>query len=200
MVQSLLDGILEGGEQVRTIASAMFGILALAPASVMGASTTVPMKDKGADTYYVDVHVEGFGRMDYLVDTGAGYMTINEDTLSVLQANNGATYVKRLQGIMADGRTLIVPVYRIGSINIGGNCQIEDVEVAVFPGNSRSLLGLSALRKAAPFMFSMEPPELKMSNCMDPASRQAQQQVDRSGKPPTPFATSVVSADGQPRL
>jgi predicted aspartyl protease len=185
---------------VRTILSAMLGILSVAPAGVIAASATVPMKDKGADTYYVDVHVEGFGRMDYLVDTGAGYMTINEDALSVLQANNGATYIKRLQGIMADGSTLIVPVYRIGSINIGGNCHIEDIEVAVFPGNSRSLLGLSALRKAAPFMFSMEPPELQMSNCMEPAPQQDQQQIDASGKPPTPFASSVVTGDGKPRL
>jgi predicted aspartyl protease len=133
--------------------SAVFGILTAAPASVIGGPAIVPMKDKGADTYYVDVHVEGLGHVDYLVDTGAGYMTINEDTLAVLQANRAAVYVKRLRGIMADGRTLIVPVYRIDTINIGGNGRIQDVEAAVFPGGSCSLLGLSALRKTAPSFF-----------------------------------------------
>jgi predicted aspartyl protease len=185
---------------VLRILSAMFGILAAAPAASLAASATVPMKDKGADTYYVDVHVEGFGSVDYLVDTGAGYMTINEDTLKVLRANNNATYVKRLQGVLADGRTMIVPVYRIGSINIGGNCKIDDVEVAVFPGASRSLLGLSALRRTAPFMFSLEPPQLQMSNCVDAGGQQSRHQADRSGEPAARLPTSLVSAGAEPRL
>jgi predicted aspartyl protease len=182
---------------VLKITSAFFITLMVAPACADAASATVPMKNKGADTYYVDVHVEGFGRMDYLVDTGAGYMTINEDILGVLQASNMATYIKRLQGVLADGSTLIVPVYRIGSINIGGNCMIHDVEVAVFPGNSRSLLGLSALRKAAPFMFSMEPPELQMSNCMGPIPRPDRPQVsDGTAIPALSFPTKMVSVGG----
>ncbi len=185
------------GGGVLRILSAILGILAVTPGHVMAASATVPMKNKGADTYYVDVHVEGFGNLDYLVDTGAGYMTINEDTLAVLQAKDGATYVKRLQGILADGRTLIVPVYRIGSINIGGACMIHDVEVAVFPGSSRSLLGLSALGKTAPFMFSMEPPELQMSNCISPAAQQQDRQHDRVSKSVARFSTNVVSAEGE---
>lgn len=181
------------------ILSTIFNILVLMPAGVMAGSITVPMIDKGADTYYVDVHVEGYGRTDYLVDTGAGYMTINEDALAALQANNNATYVKRLRGILADGRAIIVPVYRVGSINIGGNCKIYDVEAAVFPGGSRSLLGLSALRKTAPFMLSMEPPQLRMSNCIHPGSTQSGQ-INNSHKSVTPLTTRTASAAGKPRL
>jgi len=70
---------------------------------------------------------------------------------------------------MADGSMRVVPVYRIGSISIGGVCRIDDVEAAVFPGAYRGLLGLSALRKAAPLMFSIEPPLLQMTNCAAPA-------------------------------
>lgn len=173
----------------------VFGLL-IAPAIVSAASPTIiPMRDKGADTYYVDVHVEGFGRVDYLVDTGAGYMTINEDTLSVLQAGNNAVYVKRLRGILADGRTLIVPVYRIESITIGGSCKIHDVEVAVFPGGSRSLLGLSVLRKAAPFSFSVEPPQLQVSNCLDATPKEDKQQVSNRERPSTVPPTSMVRAE-----
>ena len=112
------------------------------------------MKEKRADVYYVDTHVKGADRADYLVDTDAGDMTINEDTLSALQADGNATDAKHLQGRLADGKTIIGPVCRIGRIHIGDNCKIYDAEAAVFPHMSRSLLGLSALRKTAPFMFS----------------------------------------------
>lgn len=176
---------------------ASVGVLALAPA--WSAPTIVPMKDKGADTYYVDVHVEGIGRGDYLVDTGAGYMTINEDMLAVLQANDKATYIRRLRGVLADGRMLIVPVYRIGSITIGDNCTIHDVEAAVFPGSARSLLGLSALRKAAPFMFSTEPPELQMSNCLDPALREARDdETEQRDEPTASLPMNIVRAESEP--
>lgn len=150
------------------VAVAFVTLLVASPATLATGSVTVPMKDKGADTFYVDVHVEGVGVSDYLVDTGAGYMTINEDVLALLQAREQAIYIRRLRGIMADGSTRVVPVYRIGSISIGGVCRIDDVEAAVFPGASRSLLGLSALRKAAPLMFSIEPPLLQMTKCAAP--------------------------------
>ncbi|MGH8502885.1 MAG: retroviral-like aspartic protease family protein [Gammaproteobacteria bacterium] len=170
-------------------------ILAASPAGAMADAATVPMKDKGADTFYVDVHVEGVGNIDYLVDTGAGYMTINEDTLAVLQARGKATYVRRLRGILADGSTLVVPVYRIDSINIGGVCRIDEVEAAVFPGASRSLLGLSALRRAAPLMFSIEPPILQMSNCTATAAPPADAQGARHDKASSvPPASELVRA------
>jgi len=151
------------------VAVALVTLLAASPATFATDSVTVPMIDKGADTFYVDVHVEGVGVSDYLVDTGAGYMTINEDVLALLQAREQAIYIRRLRGIMADGSMRVVPVYRIGSISIGGVCRIDDVEAAVFPGAYRGLLGLSALRKAAPLMFSIEPPLLQMTNCAAPA-------------------------------
>lgn len=129
------------------------------------AGSLIPMHDNGASTYYVEVDIEGVGSRDFLVDTGAGYMTINEHTLAVLKGKKLATYVKDLEGVLADGTRLIVPVYRVTRINIGDVCQLRDVEVAVFPGATRGLLGLSALRRTAPFMFSMEPPALHLSNC-----------------------------------
>jgi predicted aspartyl protease len=112
------------------------------------------MKDKRAGVYYVDIHVEGADRANYLVETGAADMTINEDTLSALQADDDATDAKHLQGVLANGKTIIGPGCRIGRIHIGDNCKIYDAEATVFPRMSRSLLGLSALRKTAPFMFS----------------------------------------------
>lgn len=127
--------------------------------------SNIPMRDKGAATFYVDGEIHGVGEVDFMVDTGSGYMTINEDTLQVLETTGGATYVKELSGILADGSTMTVPVYRIAQMRIGPSCTLYDVEAAVFPGSTRQILGLSALRQAAPFIFSMDPPKLVLSNC-----------------------------------
>ena len=148
----------------------LFGALLIlgAALSVRGSETTiasVPMRDNGASAFYVKVHIEGIGSRDFLVDTGAGYMTIDEESLAVLKTKNLATYVRELEGILADGTRLSVPVYRLTRINIGDACIIRDVDVAVFPGTPRGLLGLSALRRTAPFLFSLEPPVLRLSNC-----------------------------------
>lgn len=128
-------------------------------------NSAVPMRDKGASTYYVPCNIEGYGNVEMLVDTGSAYTTINEDALGVLKKQGLATYIKDLKAKMADGSHRVVPVYRIATINVGDNCEIEDVEAAVLPGKTRSLLGLSALNKAGPIIFSTDPPQLTLSNC-----------------------------------
>jgi hypothetical protein len=153
---------------LRPIGSVLFGIWALlfGPfASAMVFGTAVPMRNKGAATYYVKGQIAGVGEIDLLVDTGSGYSTIGEDTLNVLVRHKRAVYVKKLTGIMANGSQMTVPVYRIGGVVIGAECWLNDVEAAVFPGSTRFILGLSALRQAAPFIFSLDPPELVLSNC-----------------------------------
>jgi len=75
---------------------------------------------------------------------------------------------------MADGSQLTVPIYRIGGVVIGAECWLSDVEAAVFPGSTRFILGLSGLRQAAPFIFSLDPPQLVLSNCGDASTLAAQ--------------------------
>lgn len=130
----------------------------------------IPMRDKGAATYYVQSNIDGYGAVELMVDTGSGYMTINEQTLAVLQQQGRATFVKQLSGVMADGSRKVVPVYMISSINIGGECVINNIEAAVFPGNTRHILGLNALKQVAPFGMSVEPPTLLLSNCKSPST------------------------------
>jgi len=155
---------------MRSKAFLVLSICLLVFSSILAAAeyrTRVVMTEKSAATFYVPAEITGYGSVELMVDTGSGYMTINENTLSILQHNGHARYVKQLQGVLADGTELIVPVYAISAINIGDNCLIKDVEAAVFPGNSRQILGLSALRKTAPFVFSVDPPELMLSYCAD---------------------------------
>ena len=50
------------------------------------------------------------------------------------------------------------------------NAALDEVEAAVFAGTTRQILGLSGLRKVAPFVVSVDPPSLVLSNCgSDPA-------------------------------
>lgn len=125
----------------------------------------VPLTDKGASTFYAPCQIEGYGEVEMLVDTGSAYTTINEQTLSILKQRGQAAYVKDMTVKLADGGYKTVPIYRISSISIGDACEIEGVEAAVLPGNTRSLLGLNALNKTGPIMFSMDPPHLMLSNC-----------------------------------
>ena len=140
---------------------------ALVPAAATAENFTlrVAMQEKSAATFYVSGEIVGFGELELMVDTGSGYMTINEETLSVLQREQAAQYVKQLQGVLANGDEITVPVYAIERMRIGRDCWLDNVEAAVFPGTSRQILGLSALRRAAPFIFSVEPPELVLSRC-----------------------------------
>lgn len=130
------------------------------------AGTLVPLKPRSdLDTFYVSIDVGGHHTEDYLVDTGAGYMTITSETLERLQKSGDATRVGELDGRLADGTVLRVPVYLLSEITIGRSCRLNNVEAAVLPGASRGLFGLSALRKASPFQFSIDPPALTLSNC-----------------------------------
>jgi len=140
-------------------------ILLAANVSVAGPFKIIPMNQKQLATYYVDASMSGSGAVEFMVDTGAGYTTINENTLKLLKKADNAVYIGELTGVMADGSQHRLPVYRIKHLVLGDDCALADVEAAVFPHDTRMLLGLTALEKAAPFVFSTNPPRLSLSNC-----------------------------------
>ncbi len=125
----------------------------------------VPMHLKGASTFYISGRIGDMPPSDFMVDTGSSYMTINEETLANLKLTEDPVYLRDLNGVLANGDRMRVPVYAVSSVQLGENCRLEEVEVAVFPGNTRQILGLSVLLKAAPFVFSTDPPQLQLSNC-----------------------------------
>ncbi|MET0089753.1 MAG: retroviral-like aspartic protease family protein [Candidatus Thiodiazotropha sp.] len=125
----------------------------------------VPMHSKGANTYYISGKIGSMPPSEFMVDTGSSYMTINESTLAELRSVSNPRYIRDLKGVLADGTEMRVPVYAVRDVMIGEECLLEEVEVAVFPGSTRQILGLSALLKTAPFIFSTEPPQLQLSNC-----------------------------------
>jgi predicted aspartyl protease len=125
----------------------------------------IPMHSKGANTFYISGKIGNMAPTEFMVDTGSSYMTINETTLAELQVAGNPRYLKDLKGVLANGAEMLVPVYSITDVLIGEKCLLDEVEVAVFPGKTRQILGLSALLKTAPFTFSAEPPQLQLSNC-----------------------------------
>jgi predicted aspartyl protease len=125
----------------------------------------VPIHEKGAATYYLKGKLGNLEYADFMVDTGSGYLVINQESLAKLKKNGQAGYVKDIKGILANGKEFIVPVWRISSLTITEQCVLRNVEAAVFPGKTRQILGLTALRKAAPFTVSFDPPQLVLSHC-----------------------------------
>ena len=151
----------------RRILGTLLGLCAVcAYAEEPNSKQRVLLQSIGTDTYYIKGEIKGGGSASLLVDTGSGYSVINHTTLRRLKKTGDAVYLKKLEGIMADGSTMIVPVYRISGINLGGNCYIPDIEAAVFPRSTRQILGLRTLRKVAPFSFDVDPPSLILSNCL----------------------------------
>lgn len=149
---------------VTTLALGLLSLSAVAD-SLISSSAKVPIYDRGASTFYVPARVNGRETTEFMVDTGSGYTTINEEMLSEIKGREEPVYIKSVSGVLADGSEISMPIYRISSLNIGGQCVIQNVEVAVLPGQTRNILGLSALKMVAPFSLYVDPPALQLSNC-----------------------------------
>jgi hypothetical protein len=151
--------------RIQILIAAALLTLMVADANAGPSSVSLPMHQQGAATYYVQGQIEGYGATDLMVDTGSGYMTINERILEKLQAQGMAHYLRKLQGVMAGGQIQTVPIYEIAAIRIGDDCVIHNIEAAVFPGSTRPILGLSVLKRVAPFEFSLGPALLTLHGC-----------------------------------
>lgn len=145
--------------------SRLFLLALLLPFSLNSAEyqSSVPMSEKDTATFYVTAMI--YGQMvDLLVDTGAGYSTLHKGIIDKLKKQGHARRTGEIEAILANGESCILPIYHIAALTLG-DCLIENIEVAETPENTHNLLGLSVLRKTAPFVFSLEPAELKLSHC-----------------------------------
>lgn len=127
--------------------------------------TSIRLHQTGTSTYYVAVALDDSASDQFLVDTGSSYVAINKATFRQLSADSRRQRIRQLSAVMADGSEAVVPVYRVPRLTLGGRCVLHDVEVAVLPGTTRNILGMNALRKAAPFAISVSPPSLMLSGC-----------------------------------
>lgn len=133
----------------------------------------LPLTEHGMSTYYASVTVHGTANRAYMVDTGAGYTTINEAMLKELKDKDQIAFNRSITAVMADGSERSVDIYTVRKLTLGESCHFADVEVAVLPGTSRTILGMSLLKRAAPFTFNTEPPSLSLGKCDDIGERVA---------------------------
>lgn len=154
------------------IAITLLGASLLAPAAhAAGAEfTQVALRKHDAGTFYVDGALQGYGDLRMLLDTGSSYLVISQAILEDLLKTGGARYSRQLEGIMADGSTRVIPVYRVAGLRLGADCWIHDVEAAVMPGHTRPILGMNILARLAPFTFSANPAQLSVQQCQLPVA------------------------------
>ena len=141
------------------------------PVRADGTVKTIPMQVRNTGTFYVPVNFAGLETNDMMLDTGSEYLVISENTLQQLRSKSLVTFDDNVKGVMANGSTIKIPIYRLASFTIGCCCLVKDVKVAVFGGNKRQILGLNALRKVAPFSISLDPATLTLHNCDSISSR-----------------------------
>ncbi len=125
----------------------------------------VPLIDPGTGTFYVASRLDGELTVPMLVDTGASFSSIGREVLERLQRRGQVDFVGEQQGRLADGRTITVPLYRIRRLRIGDRCEVENVQIAVFPTADRAILGLNVLTRLSPFGIATDPPRLILSGC-----------------------------------
>lgn len=152
----------------------VFGVCGTAQAQVDGGNNgisdellavglEVPMTQSAGGTLYLKASATGI-EDEFMLDTGAGMVTLSETLLARLKTVQRVEHVRQMAARLANNRLRRIDVYRINDFRVG-NCYLGDVEVAVMEGGSRNLLGLSALRLAAPFAIQLSPPVLSLSHC-----------------------------------
>lgn len=138
---------------------------ASSPAASAPPATHITLVKRTSGTYSLNATIPQLGSIDFLFDTGSSHSVIGQSMLQTLIQTTEVPYVRDLRGVLADGSVRILPIHRIAALRLGDNCWIRDVEVAVFPGDTRPILGMSSLVELAPMGLSMDPPLLSVSGC-----------------------------------
>jgi predicted aspartyl protease len=145
---------------------ALFGLLTLpGAASAERFGHAAPLERKPSGNYYLDVSLAPGMSEEFLVDTGSGYVVLTKATFDAVRDLPGTRHLRDITGRMANGKSARARIYHLARLELAGNCVLEDVEVAVIPGSTRNILGLSALRRVAPFAMELSPPKLLYSAC-----------------------------------
>jgi predicted aspartyl protease len=152
----------------------IFPALVLAGPDASSGAVNVTLERRETGTFYLPGEIQGYGELQFLLDTGSSYMVVGEPVLERLKAQGTASFSREIRGVMADGRPRVVPLYRVAALRLGESCWVHDVEVAVFDKGARAILGMDVLARLAPFTFSLKPPQLGLSGCRPAAKTVAE--------------------------
>lgn len=141
------------------------GLLLAGWAGVASADTVqIALAEAITGTYYVKAGINSRVETELLLDTGSGYVSLSSKTFARVRENVHSLPERTITGILADGKSVSVPVYRIAELKLGNDCVLRDVEVAVFAHAAHDILGLNALKQMQPFTLQLDPPQLS-ANC-----------------------------------
>ncbi len=124
----------------------------------------VSLHATGAGSYTVTGKLGGVSG-EFLLDTGASMITVSREFFEDMSNHSRPKLARQVAARLASGRVRTVDVYELPALELGSDCVVGPVEVAVMPRGGRNLLGMSALTQAAPFAVSASPPVLALSAC-----------------------------------
>ncbi|MEQ8632164.1 MAG: retropepsin-like aspartic protease [Gammaproteobacteria bacterium] len=125
----------------------------------------VPLDHSGTGSFVLQGEMGGV-KGEFLLDTGASMVTINQELFREIRKLNDIEKVRTVGARLASGKIELMDVYRSENFIIGSGCDLGAVEFAVGKRGGRNLLGMNALQQAAPFTISMTPPQLSLSHCV----------------------------------
>lgn len=125
----------------------------------------VPIDKSKTGNLYVDAVINSHVRSQFMVDTGAGMITLDRALFNEVSRDGSVEKIGKIAARLANGKHQIMSLYKVQSFSIGENCELGEMEVAVMKHSGRNILGLSALIKAAPFSIHTDPMELVLSGC-----------------------------------
>ncbi|MDX1694103.1 MAG: retropepsin-like aspartic protease [Ketobacteraceae bacterium] len=125
----------------------------------------IELQEKGTDVFYLSAKMGVKANVELMLDTGSGYLAINEALLDELKDGGMATYQRSIRARLANGSVKKVPVYRISQLTLGKGCIIHNVDAAVLRGKTRNILGLNVLKQMESFSVSFNPPRLVLNGC-----------------------------------
>ena len=133
--------------------------------SAQAIDVNVPIDKSQSGSLYVEAVINSDIRSQFLVDTGAGMITLNRELFKQISESGKVEKTGEIAARLANGKYETMNLYKIKSFSIGENCNLGEMEVAVMKRAGRNILGLSALSIAAPFAVHIKPLELVLSGC-----------------------------------
>ncbi len=146
-------------------------VLVFAHVTCLAADVNVPIDKSQTGNLYVDAVINSQVRSQFMVDTGAGMITLNRALFKQVSREGTVEKIGKIAARLANGKYQTMTLYKVQSFSIGENCNLGEMEVAVMKSSGRNILGLSALIKVAPFSIHTNPMELILSGC--PASNES---------------------------
>lgn len=137
-------------------------LLALGAAS-QAEPTSVALEASDVGTLHVAARFDASHTTRFLLDTGSAFVVLTDETRRELQRAGKLERLRELNAVMANNASVRAPVFRVSALDLGNGCVIRDFEAVALPGARKNILGLTALKRVAPFTIQFGPDRLALT-------------------------------------